>query len=130
MAAGIAQLTALRERDAFAELDRLGARLADGLRGAIVRTGARADVAQVGSLATVFHLQDSGDARAPRDFAEAQAWLDTAAYATAWGEVLARGHYLAPSQFEAMFCSTAHTDADVDGVVAAIEASFAAGVGA
>jgi glutamate-1-semialdehyde 2,1-aminomutase len=123
MAAGLAQLRALQSRDAFAQLDALGARLADGLRAVIARTGARADVAQVGSLVTLFQLPEAGLDRAPRDMVEA-ALLDTTRYGEVHAGALARGHYLAPSQYEAMFCSTAHSTDDVDAVVAALEAAM------
>jgi len=38
--------------------------------------------------------------------------------------MLERGIYLAPSQFEALFVSAAHTDAQIDETVAAAEAVF------
>ena len=38
--------------------------------------------------------------------------------------LIARGIYAAPSQFEAMFLSDAHTDADIEAVIRAAEAIF------
>jgi glutamate-1-semialdehyde 2,1-aminomutase len=46
------------------------------------------------------------------DYASAKR-ADTARYAAYFREMLDRGVFLPPSQFEAMFLSTAHTDADV-----------------
>ena len=39
---------------------------------------------------------------------------DTAAYAKYFGRMLEGGIYVAPSQFEAMFVSVAHTDAEIE----------------
>jgi glutamate-1-semialdehyde 2,1-aminomutase len=55
------------------------------------------------------------------DYEDASA-SDTARYAELFRHLLARGIYVAPSQFEAMFVSLAHTDEDVDRTVAAVEA--------
>jgi glutamate-1-semialdehyde 2,1-aminomutase len=46
---------------------------------------------------------------------------DTARYAGFFHHMLERGIYLAPSQFEAMFLSAAHTEADVDRVIEAVQ---------
>ncbi|MCW2961662.1 MAG: glutamate-semialdehyde--aminomutase, partial [Thermoleophilia bacterium] len=78
MAAGLAQLTALRERDAYVTLEERGARLETVLRSAVAESGAHADIARVGSLVTLFHL-GAGQGRAPQNFIEAQR-LDTAAF--------------------------------------------------
>ena len=63
-----------------------------------------------------------------RDFAGASS-SDTAAFARWFRAMLARGIYLAPSQFEANFIGEAHTAADIDATVeaaaASLEAAFA-----
>jgi glutamate-1-semialdehyde 2,1-aminomutase len=56
--------------------------------------------------------------RGVRNFDDAQA-SDTERYAAYFRHLLARGIYVAPSQFEAMFVSLAHTDEDIDRTVEA-----------
>jgi glutamate-1-semialdehyde 2,1-aminomutase len=111
MAAGIAVLDALRDGDAYARLERLGARLASGLSAAAEAAGVACAVNRAGSMLTPFlgvsEVRDyEGARRADRDlFARVHgAWLDA-------------GVLWPPSQFEAAFLSTAHTDADVDRAV-------------
>jgi glutamate-1-semialdehyde 2,1-aminomutase len=56
--------------------------------------------------------------RGVRNFDDAQA-CDTERYGAYFRHLLARGIYVAPSQFEAMFVSLAHTDEDIDRTVEA-----------
>ena len=51
---------------------------------------------------------------------------DTKLYARFFHAMLDRGVYLAPSQFETGFVSTAHTDADIDATIAAADEALAA----
>jgi glutamate-1-semialdehyde 2,1-aminomutase len=108
MAAGIATLEQLTPA-AYERLEATGARLEDGLRGALPGRA----VVRAGSLLTVFFRET-----APRDFAEASA-SDTEAFARFFHAMRAAGVLLPPSQFEAWFLSTAHDDADVDLIVEA-----------
>ncbi len=74
-------------------------------------------VQRVGAMLTLFMTD------APvRNFDDAQA-CDTERYAALFRHLLGRGIYLAPSQFEAMFVSLAHTDEDIDRTIATV-ASF------
>ena len=57
------------------------------------------------------------------DYTSATA-ADTVAYATFFREMLARGIYLPPSQFEAWFLSAAHTERDVDRTIRAARDAF------
>ena len=123
MAAGLAQLTALRDRDAYAVLEDRGARLAAALTRAVTDTGTHAAVARVGSLVTLFHLPADLD-HAPRDFTEAKR-LNTAQFACQHAGCLMRGHFLPASQFEALFASTTHTDEMIDSLGDAVTASLA-----
>ena len=61
---------------------------------------------------------------AVRDYGEA-AQADTAAFAQWFQALLSRGIYWAPSQFESIFVSAAHTPADLDLTLGAAEAAFA-----
>jgi glutamate-1-semialdehyde 2,1-aminomutase len=106
-AAGLAVLPRLRDPAVYAELERLGARLEDGL-------APYGRVQRVGAMLTLFCRDEP-----VRDFEDAAA-SDTDRYAELFRHLLARGIYLAPSQFEAMFVSLAHTDEDVDRTVEAV----------
>jgi glutamate-1-semialdehyde 2,1-aminomutase len=100
-AAGLSVLRRLRDPAVYDELERTGARLEAGL-------AAHATVQRVGGMLTAFMTD-----RDVRDFDDAQA-CDTERYGALFRHLLAHGVYVAPSQFEAMFVSTAHGDAEVD----------------
>ncbi len=117
VAAGAATLELLDEA-AYAALERTTRRLAEGLREA---AGERpVSVAWVPGLLTVFFSM-----RPPRDLLGAQR-CDTAAYGAWCRELLARGVYPPPSQFEAWFPSLAHSDEDIDRTLTAAADAFAA----
>ena len=106
VAAGLATLKALRAPGVYGRLEALGARLEAGLRRAAA--GVPLTVNRVGSMLTAFFT-----AGPVTDYASARG-ADTARYARFFHAMLARGVYLAPSQFEAAFVSLAHTEAAVD----------------
>lgn len=126
MASGIATLRALRDRSCYPLLDRRGERLASMLRDVIADAAAdsRLAVSRVGSLVTLFHLAE-GATRAPRNFTQARA-CDTDAFAITHGHALDAGHVLPASQFEAWFVSTAHTEADLEGLTECVAQRAAA----
>jgi glutamate-1-semialdehyde 2,1-aminomutase len=124
MAAGLAQLRALRDRDAYTAIDERGERLAAALEQAASDAGAHAVVSRVGSLVTLFNLAPE-DSTAPRNFVDAQR-LDTARFGRMHDGCLTRGHHLPASQFEALFASTTHTDAMIDSLGEAVGAALAA----
>jgi glutamate-1-semialdehyde 2,1-aminomutase len=98
------QLGLGREAD---ELERLGARLEAGL-------APFGRVQRVGAMLTSF-CRDG----AVRDYDQAAA-SDTERYGALFRHLLAHGIYVAPSQFETLFVSLAHTDADVDRTIEAV----------
>ena len=103
VAAGLATLLELEKHPGlYSELDTKTARLAEAARTAGMQ------VNRCGSLMTVFFT----DAEVT-DHAGAMS-SDTEAYASYFNYLLENGVYTAPSQFEAMFVSAAHTDADID----------------
>ena len=108
MAAGLAQLDILDKYDVYSHIDRLGALLAAGLERIARERGLKACVNRAGSLVCMFFGIESAD-----DFQSVKK-ADTALYARYFHQMLSRGVYLAPSQFEAMFVSFAHTESDVD----------------
>jgi glutamate-1-semialdehyde 2,1-aminomutase len=111
MRAGIEMLDLLAEPGTYERLEAISARLATGLEGAARDAGIPATVNRVGSMLTAFFtagpVTDLGSATRS----------DTKRYAAFFHGMLDRGVYLAPSQFEAAFVSTAHTERDVDRTV-------------
>jgi glutamate-1-semialdehyde 2,1-aminomutase len=116
-AAGLSVLRRLRDPRVYEELEGRGELLEKGLREA-AGDGA-VSVQRVGAMATLFLR-----AGPVRDFAEASE-SDTRRYGALFRHLLARGVYLPPSQFEAMFLSLAHGDQEIETTVAAVAAFFA-----
>src|SRR5271163_3554789 len=111
MSAGIATLKHLSAPGLYDEIDEHAKRLANGLRQALSEAHIPAQVNATGSLATVFFTP------APvRNYSDAKR-SDTKRYARYFREMLDRGIFLAPSQFEAAFVSAAHTSEDIDETV-------------
>jgi glutamate-1-semialdehyde 2,1-aminomutase len=106
-AAGLAVLRRLRDPSIYEQLERRAARLEEGLA-----PGGR--VQRVGAMTTLF-MSDGP----VRDFEDAQS-CDTDRYAALFRHLLARGVYVAPSQFEAMFVSLAHGDEEIDRTIQAV----------
>jgi glutamate-1-semialdehyde 2,1-aminomutase len=120
MRAGLAMLPKLEQPGFYSVLDAKAARLAQGLRAALAATGVAGQVNAKGSLLTLFFTP------APvHDYVGAKK-SDTARFAAFFREMLAQGILLPPSQFEALFVSAAHTDADIDRTLTAARASLQA----
>jgi glutamate-1-semialdehyde 2,1-aminomutase len=102
-AAGLAVLSLLDD-EAYARLERIASRLADGLTHAFERAGIDAQVPRARTLVGVFFTDEP-----VRDFEAAQA-ADDKTYASFFHGMLGRGVYVAPSGYEAMFPSLAHGD--------------------
>jgi glutamate-1-semialdehyde 2,1-aminomutase len=122
MAAGIATLQALKDDRVYERLDRIAARFLDGLVEVFSRHGVPHRAARAGSMFGFFFT-----ARPVVDLESAQS-SDTRFYAKFFHAMLDRGIYLAPSQFEAGFLSTAHTEADVDRTLRAADDALASRV--
>jgi glutamate-1-semialdehyde-2,1-aminomutase len=106
-AAGLSVLRRLRDPAVYMELEKRGARLEAGL-------SQFGRVNRVGAMLTLFNTD--GDVR---DFEDAQA-CDAEQYAGLFRHLLARGIYIAPSQFEAMFLSLVHADEEIDRTIEAV----------
>jgi glutamate-1-semialdehyde 2,1-aminomutase len=119
MAAGWATLK-LMTPAAYEKLEKLSSRLAEGLARAAAAAGVPVQVNRVGSMLTVFFSD-----RPVFDAASARA-ASTKRFGAFFHALLENGVYFPPSQFEAAFLSTAHTDADVDATLRAAEIAFAA----
>lgn len=118
MAAGIAQLLFLRESHPHAELETRAQRLVDGVTGAARQLGVPAWGGATGAMFG-WHFVDGP----VRTFADAQR-VDAAFFARFYRACLERGIFLPASPFEAMFLSTAHTDADIDHTVEQVTAAM------
>jgi glutamate-1-semialdehyde 2,1-aminomutase len=111
-AAGISVLRRLRDETVYQELERLGARLEEGL-------APFGTVQRVGGMLTLF-CHDGPVA----NYDDAVA-CDTERFAALFRHLLASGVYVPPSQFECLFPSLAHTDDDVDRTVESVRAFHA-----
>jgi len=112
-AAGLATLRRLREPGVFAAIAAKAERLIAGIAAAARAEGIPVFTTRIGTLGGVFFTE-----RPVRSYADAQT-CDTARFGRYFQGLLARGVYVAPSQFEAIFLSAAHTDADIAQTVAA-----------
>ncbi|HEX3910867.1 MAG TPA: glutamate-1-semialdehyde 2,1-aminomutase [Solirubrobacteraceae bacterium] len=119
VAAGLATLQLLDE-PAYARLAASTERLAAGLREAAAEAERPVRVVSTPGLLTVFFSE-----REVNDFEDVQA-CDLDSYARWCRELLSRGVYPPPSQFEAWFPSLAHEAAQIDRTVEAAAAAFAA----
>ncbi len=117
MTAGLWSLDNLSAK-LYKHLAKMGAALAAGLAEAARDTGIPLQVNAFGSLLTPFFTDGP-----VRDFASALT-ANTERYGQFHREMLARGIYLPPSQFEAWFLSAAHTQRDVEKTVRAARESF------
>ena len=117
MTAGLWALERLKPR-LYKDLARRGAILAAGLADAAREAGVPLQVNAFGSLLTPFFTN------APvRDY-DSAVRSNTAAYATFFNAMLARGIYPPPSQFEAWFLSAAHSDRDIAKTIAAARSAM------
>ena len=111
MAAGIAQLRILKSNpEIYQNLERRGAMLEKGLKEAL--SGIPAQVNRVGSLLTVFFTEN------PVNSYEAARSSNLEQFRRWYLGLLEQGIYAAPSQFEAMFLCNAHTDEEIEKIVA------------
>jgi glutamate-1-semialdehyde 2,1-aminomutase len=119
MAAGLATLRILMETPGiYTRLEELSARLENGLNRIIDRRTLPMTQNRIGSMFTLFFTSTN-----VVDYTTAKS-SDTKKFSRYFGEMLERGIYLAPSQFEAAFISTAHSTSDIDKTIAAADESL------
>ena len=112
MAAGLAALDELANRDAYAQLNTLGQHLEAGMTAAARSAGVAVRWQRIGSMFCGYFTD-----RPVWNLADAM-HSDRTRFAKFFHGMLDAGIYLAPSQFEAGFISTAHTEADIEFTVA------------
>lgn len=120
MRAGIETLKLIAQPNFYDRIAILGKRLTEGLKKAATDSKVRVQINEQGSMSTVFFTAGS-----VCNYSDAKR-SDTKRYAKYFREMLDRGVFLAPSQFEAGFVSAAHTEADLDHTIQAARESFQA----
>ncbi len=109
MAAGLTQLKYLYEhQEVYKDLEAKGQKLYGSMEEILKETGSPYQVNHVSSLGSIFFATEE-----VRDYTSAKA-SDTKKFAEYFLHMLKNGIHLAPSQFEAMFLSTAHSDAVIE----------------
>ena len=112
MAAGLAQLRLLRDTpDFYEELNRKGDVFFGNIKKAVREAGKPWQVNHIGSLGCIFFTDSPVE-----NYAQAKT-ADTKAFAEYFSWMLEHGIYVAPSQFEAMFLSSAMTEEELAGVL-------------
>lgn len=118
MSAGIATLKLLKRRGTWQKLEAVAARLEQGIGEAARMAGIPIRQTRVGTMFTTFFSQTE-----PVDWSSVKV-ADRARFGAYFTKMLEHGVYLAPSQFEAGFISTAHTDEVIDRTIEAAGLSF------
>jgi len=115
MAAGLATLKELQKPGFYDALDTMSIRLASGLAQAAKNAGVKASAANVGSMLGFFFTD-----KKVNNFEEAKT-SNTEMFSAYYKKMRSKGIYLAPSQFEALFVSAAHSEQDIDATIKAAE---------
>lgn len=124
MTAGMETLSILNsEKNFYVGLEQTSAQLEEGLLAVVKKRSLPVTINRVGSMMTLFF--------APLRVRDYQTALkaDTQRFGVYFREMLVRGIYLPPSQFEAAFVSAAHSESDIARTVSAHEAAVAKAFG-
>ena len=111
--AGLATLQILKDDNPYPELERKAAILEEGFRDNMQKLGLNYTQNRVGSMACLFFTEK------PVENHDDAVASDLQKYSRYFQSMLDQGVYLAPSQFEAMFTSTAHSDEDLEKTIRA-----------
>ncbi|MER3446167.1 MAG: glutamate-1-semialdehyde-2,1-aminomutase [Candidatus Dadabacteria bacterium] len=117
MAAGIATLNRLKDKETYKRLGELTEYIVQGLRGILKKLGIKAQINSAGSMFTLFFT-----GREVVDYESALS-SDTRMYSRFFKRMLSGGIMFPPSQFEALFLSLAHTERELD---MTLEAAYSA----
>ncbi len=113
MAAGIATLEQLNKKGFYSSLNEKTEKLINGIKNAADNAGIKIYADHAGSMAGLFFTGEKVE-----NFDDAKK-SDLERFSAYYRGMLERGIYLAPSQFEALFVSAAHTDGDIDTTIEA-----------
>lgn len=113
MTAGYETLRRLQEPGVYGVLEARAQALETGISKNLKALGLKYQTNRVGSIMTLFFTE------VPVTSFDAANACDQGLFARYFREMLNRGIYLAPSQFEAAFVSLAHSDADIDATIKA-----------
>lgn len=123
MTAGLATIGTLLEPGLFDSIAQSTTQLVDGIRAAAADAGIPLQAGCAGTMFGCYFLKEPG--AVIRDYASAKEHADTERYARYFHALLERGVYVAPSQFEAGFVSSAHGEEEISATLEAIRAVFA-----
>jgi len=118
MAAGIAMLKELEKPGFYDDLEKKSKKLSDGLKHAAQDAGIKATFNRLGSMMTMFFTDQPEN-----NFNDAKT-SDLKRFRAYYAGMLENGIYLAPSQFEAGFVSSAHGDKEIEATIAAAAEVF------
>jgi glutamate-1-semialdehyde 2,1-aminomutase len=118
MRAGIATLDQLSASGLYERIEKLTSTLAGAIRETLRAEKIEGRVSAIGSLATLFFTEDPVN-----NYSDAKK-SDTKRYTQYFRNMLERGVFLAPSQFEASFVSVAHTESDLESAIKAAQHSL------
>ncbi len=117
-AAAIATLNILEQKDAYERLESSAALLETGLANAAKEAGIAVTINRLGSIMSCFFTD-----KKVQNFKDVQS-TDIKRFKKFFSLMLEQGIYLAPSAYEAMFISLAHSKADIEKTIEAARISF------
>ena len=112
MTAGLVTISEWKKEGVFAETAQKATQLITGIQALADNLGMPMQSGQVGTMFGFYFLKEDG--AIIRDYASAKQYADTERYGKFFHEMLNRGVYFAPSQFEAGFMSYVHADEDIE----------------
>ena len=118
MTAGIETLTILSEENLTPKIIANTAKLVDGIKNAAKKSGMTIQTPQAGSMFGIFFSE-----REVTNYDESAA-ANQEIFKRFFVEMLERGIYFAPSQFETLFMSAVHTQEDIEKTISAAESAF------
>jgi glutamate-1-semialdehyde 2,1-aminomutase len=119
MTAGLSLLYFLHtHEEVYSSLDKMGGFISEGIKDSLAKLGLPYTLNQIGSMYTLFFTPTQ-----VANFSDAKT-CDTAKFGLYFQAMLKRGIYLAPSQFESLFISTAITEEIAEKIIKASHASL------
>lgn len=119
MTAGLVTIQKLKKEGVFAQTEAKTKQVVDGLQTIAEKLAIPVQIGQQGTMFGMYFLKEA-DAHI-KDYETAKQYADTERYGLFFHEMLARGVYLAPSQYEAGFMSYVHQPQDIEYTLQAVE---------